>query len=660
MKNLTIILFLFASILSYGQQELKFKINGLKNANIYLARYFGDKLYYADTARSKNGTVVFNKKEFIGGIYAVVCPESRYFEFIMANEDVELETDILDFNGKMKIKKSKNNKLFYEYISFLGSMKERAKTLQGDDSKDKREALDLEVKQYQKNNILNKELLAAKVLAMSVDPEIPEEIKDNDSLRYRFYLDHYWDNIDVTDSRIVHTPVYHKKLDFFFKKMIPQISDTICKYSYNLIDKMDPNSDLFKYTVHHITYEYETSNVISMDEVFECMADKYYCPPSNSKAFWMEDNKLIDLCNKAEKLRHSKIFNLPFKKDLGYKELLSNFNEENVRNFYNNSSNSLVEGVYDFLDNSNKYQIRVAVFKSGFRYFGHVLETNQKNILKPKVKFILEETSSSSTFSLKWLSESGDLKKTIAFYEKGVLTFNIGKNYLLLKLYPNSSSSDNSKPKNIDWLGNGSGIIISNDGYIITNNHVVQDINDIEIEIKRSSVIEKFKAKVIKTDPINDLAILKIDDANFTNFKSIPYNFQLSPTDIGTEVYSLGYPMALTLMGKDIKFTDGRISSKTGFKGDITTYQSTTPIQPGNSGGPLFDHKANLIGINSSGLNKEIYDNVSYSIKTNYIMNLLEFASEPIKIPKSTWIGSKPLTDQIKILSKYVVLIKVK
>tara|TARA_B110001452_G_scaffold21523_1_gene17288 strand:+ start:1113 stop:1889 length:777 start_codon:yes stop_codon:yes gene_type:complete len=258
------------------------------------------------------------------------------------------------------------------------------------------------------------------------------------------------------------------------------------------------------------------------------------------------------------------------------------------------------------------------------------------------------------------LSESGDLKKTIAFYEKGVLTFNIGKNYLLLKLYPNSSSSDNSKPKNIDWLGNGSGIIISNDGYIITNNHVVQDINDIEIEIKRSSVIEKFKAKVIKTDPINDLAILKIDDANFTNFKSIPYNFQLSPTDIGTEVFALGYPMALTLMGKDIKFTDGRISSKTGFKGDITTYQSTTPIQPGNSGGPLFDHKANLIGINSSGLNKETYDNVSYSIKTNYIMNLLEFASEPITIPKSTWIGSKPLTDQIKILSKYVVLIKVR
>ena len=53
---------------------------------------------------------------------------------------------------------------------------------------------------------------------MSIDPEIPESIINNDSLRYRYYLDHYWDHIDVTDNRIVHTPVYHKKLDFFLRK----------------------------------------------------------------------------------------------------------------------------------------------------------------------------------------------------------------------------------------------------------------------------------------------------------------------------------------------------------------------------------------------------------------------------------------------------------
>ena len=118
--------------------------------------------------------------------------------------------------------------------------------------------------------------------------------------------------------------------------------------------------------------------------------------------------------------------------------------------------------------------------------------------------------------------------------------------------------------------------------------------------------------------------------------------------------------MALTIMGKDIKFTDGRISSKTGYKGDITTYQTTTPIQPGNSGGPLFDHSGNLIGVNSSGLRKDISDNVSYTIKTNYLINLIDVLPKSIPIPNSTWISSKPLTEQIKILEKYVVLVKVK
>ena len=95
-------------------------------------------------------------------------------------------------------------------------MKEKASNLKQDDV-DEREELDLMVKNFQNDHIFkNIDFLAAKVLAMSIDPTIPNEIQKNDSLRYRFYLDHYWDNIDVTDNRIVHTPVYHKKLDFFF------------------------------------------------------------------------------------------------------------------------------------------------------------------------------------------------------------------------------------------------------------------------------------------------------------------------------------------------------------------------------------------------------------------------------------------------------------
>ena len=118
--------------------------------------------------------------------------------------------------------------------------------------------------------------------------------------------------------------------------------------------------------------------------------------------------------------------------------------------------------------------------------------------------------------------------------------------------------------------------------------------------------------------------------------------------------------MALSLLGKDLKFTDGKISAKSGFQGDVRQYQTTVPIQGGNSGGPLFDDKGNFLGINSSGLSKEISDNVGYTIKSSYVLNLIDVLPKSIDLPSSTKLQSLPLTEQIKEISKYVVLVKVK
>ena len=226
-----------------------------------------------------------------------------------------------------------------------------------------------------------------------------------------------------------------------------------------------------------------------------------------------------------------------------------------------------------------------------------------------------------------------------------------------------SSRPPNNPPSNGnggDWAGNGSGIILKTDGYIATNNHVIEDVSDIEVEFLYNNEIKSFNAKVIQTDPTNDLAIIKIDDPSYRNLSSIPYNFKTSSADVGEEVFALGYPMALSIMGKEIKFTDGRISSKSGFQGDITTYQSTTPIQGGNSGGPLFDSKGNLIAINSAKLKSDVADNVSYSIKSSYLLSLIDALPQTIKIPSSTILYNQSLPQKIKTLSKYVVLIKVR
>jgi S1-C subfamily serine protease len=231
----------------------------------------------------------------------------------------------------------------------------------------------------------------------------------------------------------------------------------------------------------------------------------------------------------------------------------------------------------------------------------------------------------------------------------------------IIKQFPRNQSK--SIKKNIQsekWSGNGSGIIISKSGHIVTCNHVTNGAVEIEVEFILENEVKKFKAEVVQADKKNDLAILKIKDNNFNGIKEPPFKLNTVVGDVGTEVFAFGYPLALTVMGKEVKVTDGIISSKSGFEGDITTYQITAPIQGGNSGGPLFDNKGNLIGINSSGIRKDLVDNVAYSIKTNYVLNLIDMLSEPVDIPSKNSLVYLPLTEKIKQLSKYVVLVKVK
>ena len=147
-----------------------------------------------------------------------------------------------------------------------------------------------------------------------------------------------------------------------------------------------------------------------------------------------------------------------------------------------------------------------------------------------------------------------------------------------------------------------------------------------------------------------------IEDDSFMNFPSIPYAIKTSIQDVGTGVFALGYPMS-NILGEEIKVTDGIISSKTGYKGDVVTYQISAPIQAGNSGGPLFDKLGNIVGITNAGIPDA--QNVGYAIKTSYLKNLLDSAPMPIVLPVNNTISGLQFTEKIKRLTPFVVLIKI-
>lgn len=211
-----------------------------------------------------------------------------------------------------------------------------------------------------------------------------------------------------------------------------------------------------------------------------------------------------------------------------------------------------------------------------------------------------------------------------------------------------------------EWASSGSGFFISTDGYIATNYHVIDDANVIEVSFLRNGIGESHAATVVQGDQQNDLAILKISD-DFKSMDPLPYNFSSVTKETGCEVFTLGYPYG-SLLGDEVKFTDGKISSKTGIMGDVRQYQISVPVQPGNSGGPLFDYKGNIVGITSSRLNKDMFgsENVNYAIKLIYLQSLVDVLPVHIDLQQSASVTDKSLTEKIDIFKDYIVFIKVK
>lgn len=222
---------------------------------------------------------------------------------------------------------------------------------------------------------------------------------------------------------------------------------------------------------------------------------------------------------------------------------------------------------------------------------------------------------------------------------------------LMIKTYENKPTPSAS---NESYTSSGTGFIISELGYIATNYHVVADATTIEVDLLVNGRKISLPGKVVQVDKNNDLALIKIA---YENLPKPIFGFKSSTSDVGSSVYAMGYPM-LSLLGDELKITDGIISSRTGFQGDISCYQMSAAIQPGNSGGPLFDKQGYLVGITNARVKGT--ENVGYAIKASYLQNLIELLSDKVVIPSTSTLENVSFTEQIKQLSPLVVVIKVK
>lgn len=166
-------------------------------------------------------------------------------------------------------------------------------------------------------------------------------------------------------------------------------------------------------------------------------------------------------------------------------------------------------------------------------------------------------------------------------------------------LFPDFDIEDffGDRSRSLPQSGSGSGAIISEDGYIVTNNHVIDAADEITVTLNNKKT---FTAKLIGADPSSDLAVIKIDA------KGLPFLLYGNSDEVkvGQWVLAIGYPLTL-----ETTVTAGIISAK-GRTLEINSRQSSTPVEsflqtdaavnPGNSGGPLITTDGKLIGINSA------------------------------------------------------------
>ncbi|MDX8341681.1 serine protease [Draconibacterium sp. IB214405] len=222
-----------------------------------------------------------------------------------------------------------------------------------------------------------------------------------------------------------------------------------------------------------------------------------------------------------------------------------------------------------------------------------------------------------------------------------------------IKLFPTKDMIIESRQRKLKT--SASGFAITTNGIIVTNYHVVENAESIKVKGINSNFDKSYNAKVVVFDKNNDIALLKLTESE-TMKLSIPFTLRTELAKVGESIYALGYPLRAS-MGDEIKLTNGIISSKTGFQGDATTYQVSAPVQPGNSGGPLFDNKGCLVGIVSSKHAEA--ENVTYAIKTNYLVSLLELLPNKPNLQKTNLLEGKELSDKIEQISKFVYIIEI-
>jgi thiol-disulfide isomerase/thioredoxin len=305
--------------------EINVTIMDLQDSTVFLAYHLGDKQYIKDTAKlDRSGNGIFRGQQTLPqGIYMIVLPGRKYFEILISdNQRFSLSCTFSDYFNTLKFTGSKENSAFVEYQKNWVTMQQTAiaisKRIQN--NKQNNDSLKIlgsvqklqeeNMKAYLKSVVKANEgnflgTLVKGLLPIDIPKfTIPIGYKNPDSIRwvmnYNYNKDHFFDNIDLNDERLIRTPLLYSRLDSFFTNVLIQSPDTINKEIDKLINKCSSNYKMFQFVSVYLFNHFRESEIMGHDAVMVKIADDIYL---SGKADWVTREFKDDLRKQIDLIR---------------------------------------------------------------------------------------------------------------------------------------------------------------------------------------------------------------------------------------------------------------------------------------------------------------------------------------------------------------------